>query len=541
MPRTAYVTCAAALLMAAGGACAATPHYAPRSTATTYYVSARGDDGSSGTSPGTAWKSLARAERAVLHPGDRLLLEGGSRFTGTITLGTDEAGNAERPVIVGSYGSGRATITATDSPAVSVHNTAGVEIRDLTLTGRGTARTKDAGINLYADLPDGGRHNGVRISGVDLSGFSVGIGIGATKAQGGFENVTVEQARLHDNKDAGLLTYGPAFDPRRRAYPHQNIDIKDVVAYHNQGDPTASDRHTGDGIVLGGVRHATLDNSSAHDNGGRSAADATAGPVGIWAYDSADVLIEHSTSYRNHTGSDVDGAGFGFDSNVSGSTIQYNLSFQNDGSGYYVFSRNRNGTHSDNTIRYNISGDDARKLPLHGALTIYGKDIRNLDVYQNTVIMSRTPAGSGPAVLLRPGNTGVSLRNNLLATAGDPLISADTSLSAGQVVLQGNLYDTPRGQWTVDWGKDRFTDLASWRAATGQERVRGKAVGITADPCFAGGRLPEITAPGDAHRLTPGCPRDGLDLRELFGTDPGAADHFGRQVGNPPAIGAVEP
>ncbi len=85
--------------------------------------------------------------------------------------------------------------------------------------------------------------------------------------------------------------------------------------------------------------------------------------MGLWTYDSTAVLMEHNLSYRNHTGNDRDGSGFGLDSNVSDSTIQYNLSFHNDGPGYYTFQHDRNGLHRDNTIRYNISADDGRKLP----------------------------------------------------------------------------------------------------------------------------------------------------------------------------------
>ncbi|MFD5074367.1 right-handed parallel beta-helix repeat-containing protein [Streptomyces sp. NPDC058371] len=538
MPRTTLVAVTVTFLVAVGGACAATPHYAP--AAATYYVSPHGDDGASGSSADEAWRSLARAERVTLHPGDRLLLEGGTRIPGNVTVDSKEAGDANRPVVIGSYGSGHATIDATDTPGISVHDTAGVEIRDLTLTGQGAARTDEAGVNLYNDLPAGGRQDHVTVSDVDVSGFRVGIAVGSTTGTAGFKDVTIRQAVLHDNKDVGLLTYGPDFDPARRTYPHENIDIKGVEAYDNHGDPAAHDRHTGNGIILGGVRHATLRDSSAHDNGDRSATNATAGPVGLWTYDSTDVLIEHSASYRNHTGSGVDGAGFGLDSNVSDSRVQYNLSFQNDGSGYYVFTRYRNGAHTGNTIRYNISVDDARKLPRHGALTVYGQAVRDLDVYQNTVVLSHSPAGRGPAVLLRDGNTGVRIRNNLLVTDGEPFVSADSELAASKVSLQGNDYYAPKGRWTVNWGGRSYTDLPTWRAGTGQERVGQEATGLTADPCFEGDRLPELGSPQDAHLVTPGCSLDGLDLRAL-GIDPGTVDYFGRDVGDLPNVGAVQP
>lgn len=50
------------------------PHYAPAPA--TYYVSPGGNDRNSGTSPGEAWRTLRRAEGTVLHPGNKLMLEG---------------------------------------------------------------------------------------------------------------------------------------------------------------------------------------------------------------------------------------------------------------------------------------------------------------------------------------------------------------------------------------------------------------------------------------------------------------------------------
>ncbi|MEV8319812.1 right-handed parallel beta-helix repeat-containing protein [Streptomyces sp. NPDC059900] len=535
----------AALALIGASGCAATPHYVPGTEAGTYYVSTRGDDENNGSSPGQAWRSLARAERSALGPGDRLLLEGGARFTGTITLGGTEAGSAERPVVVGSYGEGRATIEAEGSPGVSVHNTAGVQIRDLDITGDRAAYSRDGGINLYADRPGGGKLDGVSVTDVTVTGFQVGIAVGGIEKGNGFKNVTIRQAKLHGNKDAGLLTYGPQFDPAQPAWAHEDVDVSDVEAHRNTGDPDADDRHTGDGIILGAVRHATVRDSSAHDNGSTSSGRAPSGPVGIWAYDAKDVLLEHNTAYRNHTGSEVDGAGFGFDENVSDSTIQYNLAFHNDGPGFYAYTRKANGAHTDNTIRYNLTADDGRKLPRFGGLAVYGHDVRNLQIYQNTVVMTAPENGkSGPALRLMDGQTGVSVRNNNFVTDGSPLVLADGGLTAENVIAQGNNYRAPQGKWAVQWGDHVYTGLGTWRTATGQERVNGKPSGLAVAPCFAGGQLPSVTSPRDARLLAPDCDAladKGLDLRKLFGTDPGSVDYFGRPVGTPPPVGAALP
>ncbi len=209
------VALAGTVLAVAGAGCLATPHYQP--TARTYYVSPDGDDEAAGTSPGRAWRTLERAERTALEPGDRLLLRGGARFPGTVTVGAHEAGDAARPVVVGSYGGGRATVSAGRLAGVSVHNTAGVEIHDLVVQGAGARATDQAGVNLHTD--EGGRRRHVVVSGVDVSGFRVGVSVGSTAAGSGFRDVTVRRATLHGNRDAGLLTYGPVCGPTAPTTP----------------------------------------------------------------------------------------------------------------------------------------------------------------------------------------------------------------------------------------------------------------------------------------------------------------------------------
>jgi hypothetical protein len=76
-------------------------------------------------------------------------------------------------------------------------------------------------------------------------------------------------------------------------------------------------------------------------------------------------------------------------------------------------------------------------LPWKGALTVYGTNVRNLEIYQNTVTMARSPGGEGTVVLLRPGNTDVTFRNNLLVADDDPLVSADADLPTTRALFQG--------------------------------------------------------------------------------------------------------
>jgi hypothetical protein len=85
-------------------------------TGTTYYVSPSGSDSNSGTSPSQPWRTVARVNRASvnLKPGDGVLFQGGATFSDTTLMpgwGDPIYGTSGAPIVFGSYGTGRATIT----------------------------------------------------------------------------------------------------------------------------------------------------------------------------------------------------------------------------------------------------------------------------------------------------------------------------------------------------------------------------------------------------------------------------------------------
>ncbi|PKU90428.1 hypothetical protein CQR46_1071 [Bifidobacterium pseudolongum subsp. globosum] len=72
---------------------------------TDYFISStHGDDSAAGTSPTTAWRTLARAAGAAPGPGDAILLERGSRFDGEALHLDGVSGSAQQPVTIGGYG-----------------------------------------------------------------------------------------------------------------------------------------------------------------------------------------------------------------------------------------------------------------------------------------------------------------------------------------------------------------------------------------------------------------------------------------------------
>ena len=83
---------------------------APAITGVTYYVSPSGSDTNSGTSPTQAWRTVARANRAHLNPGDGVLFEGGQTFSDTGLI-VSASGTPAKPIVFGSYGQGDATLS----------------------------------------------------------------------------------------------------------------------------------------------------------------------------------------------------------------------------------------------------------------------------------------------------------------------------------------------------------------------------------------------------------------------------------------------
>jgi hypothetical protein len=70
-----------------------------------YYVDCiAGNDANSGLSESTAWKSLVKANKAALLPGERLLLKRGCTWTGPLNLFW--SGVTGQPIVIDAYGSG---------------------------------------------------------------------------------------------------------------------------------------------------------------------------------------------------------------------------------------------------------------------------------------------------------------------------------------------------------------------------------------------------------------------------------------------------
>ncbi|HET9894130.1 MAG TPA: right-handed parallel beta-helix repeat-containing protein [Streptosporangiaceae bacterium] len=505
----------------------------PSSAPLTYYVSPGGNDRAAGTSPAHAWRTLARASAARLRPGNRLLLRGDHVYQGFLQIGKTDSGTNARRVMISSYGGHRATI-ASRSSGLLVLDAANVTISNLVIVGRDALRPGTAGINVYSNLLRR-RLPHVVIEHVDVSGFGYGIAIGGSHDGAGFSDSWVKHSAVHGNLDAGLATYGPAFNPVAPRYANARIHIVRVRAYRNLGDPADVKSNSGSGIVLASVNRATITGSSAFRNGGLGGAPGE-GPEGIWVYDATHVLMEHNMAYDNTTKSKQDGGGFGFDQGTTNSVMQYNLSYGNHGPGYLLYGSPKIPERG-NVARFNISSGDGRGTYVLGGIAVGGLTI-NLSIYQNTVVMAKT--GSQPTVKLYGTPRRVRLLNNIfVGSSGGPLVYAVFPLTTSDALLAGNDYVAPAGHLTLKWARIQYDSLGAWRAATREELVNEERTGLTAAPLFVQPATGKAGGAGFALKPASRLRGAGLDLLGLFRLHPGKVNYGGKPyLAHSPNIGA---
>lgn len=512
-------------------------------SAADYFVSAKGDDGNSGASSTSGWRTIDRVNRARLTPGDRVLFEAGTTFPGNLLMTSEDAGTSNAPVTIGSYGEGRAILRAGNATGITVENAGGIVLENLVILGAG--RTNNAGYGVRCDqtLTRTQRLAHLTLTNLDVQGFGV-FGVLVSGQQAGFEHVRITHCQLHDNLRGGMEVAGRlAWDSP--AYAHADVRVDHCQAYDNSGDPNYLKNHSGSGIVLYQVDGGVMEYCQAWNNGALCRSSGGGG-VGLWTCASRRVVIQHCESFANRT-SAADGGGFDIDGGSEDCVLQYNYSHDNDGPGLMVYTY-AYASHRDHgsVVRFNISANDSRKGGRYAGLWLRtdGPPITGIEVHNNTII-------SGPwtdqAARIHAQGLEARVRNNIFVSSGTGW-TLRVEAPSPQVRFENNLYWRQDGPTRIGWGDDAFLSLADWRARTTQETLHGEPTGRFADPGLA-----VLTAAGvggilghpPLHRFSPRPDSPalgaGLDLRRRFGLDPGARDLLGRPLLDRFPIGAIAP
>jgi hypothetical protein len=350
---------------------------------TIYYVDpGKGDDASSGKSPSKAWRSLNRIGNEAIVAGSTILLNAGVAHHGTLRLGNIE-GTAEKPVIISSYGGGRAIIESDDSAGFVAIACSYLKINNIAVSGSGRLKgNRTNGLELincaFSEIDsvsaDGYLYSGIRITGGN------DIRITHSKAfDNGFCGINVESGENEYGAD------GSSYKTMRNLY------IGNCIADNNPGCPEIKNNHSGNGILIGGVINGIIEHCEAMNNGWDMPREGN-GPVGIWAYMSDSIIIRNCYSHNNKTSPNgKDGGGFDFDGGVRYSVMEYNLSAFNEGAGYGIFQYAGATEWTANIARYNISYNDGSKNGQCGILVWSDPaalPMNSFRAYNNTIINS---------------------------------------------------------------------------------------------------------------------------------------------------------
>lgn len=507
-----------------------------------YHFSSSGSDTLGDGSIGNPFQSIAKLNQIDLNPGDRALFEGGKLFSGNVFLNSSDAGTAASPVIITSYGSGRATIQASAGDAFFIWNAAGIEIRDLNVTSTGRETSDGAGIVFYTDFADGRKLEHLRIDQVDVSGFKKGgITVGAWHSSNpGYRDVRIENVLAYDNGVHGIATWS-YWTGTTKYWGHENIYVGHCIARDNPGDPN-HDSHSGNGIIISGVDGAVVEYCWADNNGSLNSWN-RGGPIGIWCWEANNVVIQHSISSNNKSGgTKFDGGGFDIDGGSTNCVMQYNYSYNNEGAGLLFAQFGGATAFTDNVARYNISENDGRKngyAGVHFWSSGSAGGIQRTDIVGNTFHLSPAASGLPEAVTFASGGSSIRntriVNNIFVTTGGVEMITAPTIPDS--ISFLGNLYWSSGGTFKILWGGTTYGSLSAWRTASGQEMDGGSPVGIQADPLLknpgAGTALsdPSLLTTLIDYELHVGSPAvdAGVDLTAM-GIDAGSQDYFGNSI-----------
>jgi hypothetical protein len=448
-----------------------------RTLAATYYVNSLvGDDSATGADESSPWKSLARADRQALNSGDRLLLKGGEIYSGTLIL--SDSKTTGRPIHVDSYGTGRATIDSEVGPAIVV-KTGGIEIQRIDLVSKVTKSLPgNVGLRIDFSGAKGLRNDGIKISDMDIGGFGDdGVNIHAPGPPSvPLTDIRIDRVVVHDCASSGLST-GDGTNGLVPVHGIQELTIVNSVFRHNMG---------GTGIVLGGVQGGLVEFCVSSSNTGRG------GGVGIWAWESNNVVFRYDISFDTHSHG-KDGGGFDLDGACNNCLVDHCLSYDNDGPGYMHCDYPTAGPTRGNEMRSSISFNDGRFSGDNNCLgfgfVTWGSGLDKCVVDHNLVVFTTDNPHKNPGGCLfvdylagygGAGDvqhvTGCIVDDNTVVITGAGAAAVSDDMPAPtikDVLFENNRYVTSGGaSMYFVWGTDRYASLDGWNKATGEEPSR---------------------------------------------------------------------
>lgn len=418
---------------------------------TSYYVNCSAATNGNGTSA-SPWNSLTTVDSQTFQPGDSLLFDRGTTCAGSFVF--DSSGTSTNRITIDAYGTGALPIIdgTGQNRAVKLLDTSYVTMQNLEVENSkvwGILVTTDhdapaVGItldNLVVHHVTGGDYTAMSAKWTGLIVFAPGMvvepdmtkGSGTYDRKSYFDTVLVDNVQAYDTTMwGGIFVWGVQIDQDTRwkadcvntAVQSRNITIQNSTVHDTYGD----------GITEYCSQNGTLQNNVVYNSGMQPPPESIGTPVGLWWWNSENMLGQFNESYDNHSPG-VDGGGYDIDYSSQNTTMQYNYGHQN--STYCMGIFGYSGATSSNTYRYNICAGDGTvhtylkngvTTPMVGDSEIYactwgGGKLTNTWIYGNTFYIDSTGPSAGLITDCSANagggdsETGGIFRNNLVVSA----------------------------------------------------------------------------------------------------------------------------
>ena len=521
--------------------------FSPATWSATYFVDASsGNDGNPGTIQTTPWKTIAKVNGSQFQPGDQVLFRRGETWRETLSPQTP--GEANNPIKFGAYGTGA-------KPIISGANIVKGFVKDP------QANVWSAMITTAPQVVIFNSSNGIKTSTkVDLDGlnkwywvsnvlyvYSVGNpdnlytspglqvgtrnwGIVAGKNYLLFENFIVEGANSTNITIVGNGTRGCTFSFCESRFGVLGIllfdttlggghVIKNCEVRDNRGTGINGFKHIGStkgnesfiqnnqvynnqeaGIVWRG-NYGVIERNLVHDNG-----NASSPYMGIHIYSGAmdegtgDHNIIRFNKVYNQLGNGEDGAGISSDQWCDNNEIYYNVVFNNDGPGIYLF--DSANCKIFNNVCYANCKNSSGQLTEKGEIRITSSGVPN-----NLTRFAEVKNNIGYATRL-----------------GTYAVYVDSETAAYLPVISNNLwYREDAANWYY-WGNSSGKDLITWR------NLSGAASDLKSNPNFLNAAIQDF-------HLQAGSPCIDTEINVSLALD---YDNNPVSLGINPDIGAFE-
>jgi hypothetical protein len=468
---------AGALTLVAGGIvlASASPAFA---VGTSYYVncSAATDGNGSLASP---WNNLTTVDSRTFVAGDSLLFNRGTTCAGSFVFSS--SGTSGNPVTIGAYGSGALPIIdgTGQNRAVKLLDTSYVTMQNLEVENSkvwGILVTTDhaapaVGItlqNLVVHHVTGGDYTAMSAKWTGLVVFAPGMVVepDMTKGSGTYIRTSYFDSVLVDNVNAydttmwgGIFVWGVQIDQDHqwaRDCVNQSIQSRNITIQNSTVHNTY-----GDGITQYCSRNGTLQSDVVYQSG-MEPTQTIGTPVGLWWWNSENMLGQFNESYDNHSPG-VDGGGFDMDYSSANTMLQYNYGHAN--STYCIGIFGYGGATTSNTARYNICAGDGTVhtylkggtvTPMPGDSEIYlctwgGGKLVNTWIYNNTFYINSTGPSAGLFSDCPGGgdsDSGGIFKNNLVVSAipnvlGDATVANNRARDYNLYYYTGGSFSDP--------------------------------------------------------------------------------------------------